>query len=611
MGCGSRQPPPPPRARQGPLPHPSFLLGCGYQETPTDRRYQLFRDGGTTLGAASGGTPPTPTPPPPSPALALPTSGAAGKEPPLPPSGENESVRGPAAHTPRGPMAAPSPTSPPRSPGAAPSPTSPPRSPGAAPSPPAELPSEASCPICRGLFQDPVSIHCGHNFCRGCISRCWEGLEAPFSCPRCREAAPERSLRPSRELARVLEVACKLHLLAAGAEDEEEDDEEEEDEGCPKHREPLRLFCPEDGALLCAVCRESRAHRAHSVLPLPEAARDAQGQIQAGLEALRADRDKLLGVREAEMRRNWEFLEKMEAERQRVLSRFEGLRLFLEAHAHRLLAQLEQLERDLEKVQEENVTSLTQEISRLDALIQEVEEKCQQPPDKLLQSLTSSFSRLEQENFQEPPLLLPDLEKKINLFREKNIIIEETLRSFQDILMFELPEKMQVTLDPSTAHPQLVVSQDSRTVRWEAAQQDPSPEGPCTEPCVLGCQGITSGRHCWEVEVAPKGSWALGVAREPLKGPEDAMGPEMELWSMGLCQGQFWALTSLERIPLYQIRVPSRVRVSLDYEKGQVAFFDADKRVLIFAFPAASFKGESVRPWFLVWSEGSQISLCP
>jgi len=42
-----------------------------------------------------------------------------------------------------------------------------------------------------------------------------------------------------------------------------------------------------------------------------------------------------------------------------------------------------------------------------------------------------------------------------------------------------------------------------------------------------------------------------------------------------------------------------------------VAFFDADKRALIFIFPSASFKGESIHPWFLVWGEGSQITLCP
>ncbi|NWQ92676.1 BT1A1 protein, partial [Burhinus bistriatus] len=155
----------------------------------------------------------------------------------------------------------------------------------------------------------------------------------------------------------------------------------------------------------------------------------------------------------------------------------------------------------------------------------------------------------------------------------------------------------KVTLDPSTAHPQLIVSADGRSVRWEDAQQDPSAEGFGTDPCVLACEGITAGRCCWEVEVTPKGSWAVGVARESLKRREETtVSPEMELWSMGLCEGQFWALTCLERIPLYQIQVPRRVRIALDYEKGQVAFFDADKRALIFTFPAASFKGDRIHP---------------
>ncbi|KAF1426211.1 Zinc finger protein RFP, partial [Spheniscus humboldti] len=471
----------------------------------------------------------------------------------------------------------------------------------AAPSPTAELPSEACCPICLEYFRDPVSIHCGHNFCRACITRCWEWSTANFSCPQCRETAPERNFRPSRELARVLEIAKRLSLQAARGETVEE-------EGCKRHREPLKVFCKEDEAFICVICRESRAHRSHTMLPVQDAVQEYKGQIQAHLQALKEDRDKLLGFREVEMRRSWEYLDKTEAERQRVFSKFEGLRLFLEDHARHLLAQLGDLERDIEKMQEENITSLTKEISHLDTLIQEMEEKCQQPASKFLQMhphlfVLSSFSRFEKENFQQPPLLLPELEKKISHFKEKNIALEETLRSFQGIVpRLEWGDgTIPVTLDPSTAHPQLVVSVDGRSVRWEDAQQDPSAEGFGTDPCVLGCEGITSGRCCWEVEVTPKGSWAVGVATESLKRREEtAVSPEMELWSMGLCEGQFWALTSLERIPLYQIQVPRRVRVSLDYEKGQVAFFDADKRALIFTFPAASFKGESIHPWFLV-----------
>uniref|UniRef100_A0A8C3RFH4 TRI27 protein n=1 Tax=Cyanoderma ruficeps TaxID=181631 RepID=A0A8C3RFH4_9PASS len=465
----------------------------------------------------------------------------------------------------------------------------PPSSPGL---PMDALPGEASCPICLEYFRDPVSIHCGHHFCRGCIERCWEWPTAGFACPRCRDTAPQRSLRPSRELARVLEIARRLSRgEALGTE------EEDEEEGCLKHREPLEVFCKEDGALLCAICRESRSHRAHTVLPLPEVVREYREQIQAGLQTLKDDRDKLLQLRE----------EKTEAERQRVLSQFQGLRVSLEELSRHLLARLRDLEGDIGKAQEENVTSLTKEISRLDTRVQELEEKCRQPARTFLQ-VTTRGTRLVRCRRKVSPGLGDEGERRGKAPRGAGESPPREGRGSTE----SPPGAVTVTLDPSTAHPRLRVSPDGSST-------PPDGPGPGTDPSVLGRQGVTAGRRCWDVRVAPAGSWALGVAREspgsgaetPGSGAETPGSPEWELWSMGLCQGQFWALTSLERIPLFPARAPSRVRVALDYERGQVAFFDAEKKSLIFAFPAASFKGQRVRPWFLVWGEGSRITLCP
>ncbi|XP_074976057.1 uncharacterized protein LOC142069292 [Caretta caretta] len=103
-----------------------------------------------------------------------------------------------------------------------------------------------------------------------------------------------------------------------------------------------------------------------------------------------------------------------------------------------------------------------------------------------------------------------------------------------------------VTLDPDTAHPRLVLSKDEKSVRWEhTLQQLPSnPERFDSELCVLGCEGFTSGRHCWEVEVGGR-RWAVGVARESVgrKG-EIIRSPERGIWAVGWWEGQFWALTS-------------------------------------------------------------------
>ncbi|XP_065420655.1 butyrophilin subfamily 1 member A1-like isoform X2 [Chrysemys picta bellii] len=172
-------------------------------------------------------------------------------------------------------------------------------------------------------------------------------------------------------------------------------------------------------------------------------------------------------------------------------------------------------------------------------------------------------------------------------------------------------EEANVTLDPDTAHPELVLSEDRKTVRWENKWQD-LPNNPerfnCWE-CVLGCEGFTSGRHCWEVEVGDGRYWAVGVARESVgrKG-QISHSPEGGIWAVEWCRGQFRALTSPET-PLPLNRAPSRIRVCLDCDRGQVTFIDAGDEAPIFTFPPGSVPGERIRPWLWVWR--SPLRLCP
>lgn len=148
-----------------------------------------------------------------------------------------------------------------------PFPLSAPWGPMAASNPTPLLPSEASCPICLEYFRDPVSIHCGHNFCRQCITRFWEWSTGGFCCPQCKETAEEKVLCPNRELARVLEIARRLSLQAAHRDAAGQ-------EGCEKHREPLSIYCKDDEAFICVICRESRLHRAHAMLPVQDAVQE-------------------------------------------------------------------------------------------------------------------------------------------------------------------------------------------------------------------------------------------------------------------------------------------------------------------------------------------------
>ncbi|CAM4637211.1 unnamed protein product, partial [Lepidochelys olivacea] len=155
-----------------------------------------------------------------------------------------------------------------------------------------------------------------------------------------------------------------------------------------------------------------------------------------------------------------------------------------------------------------------------------------------------------------------------------------------------------VTLDPDTVFPQLVLSEDGKSVRrGDTRQRLPdNPERFDSALCVLGCEGFTSGRHCWEVAVGGEGCWAVGVARASVgrKGGISCS-PARGIWALERWEGQFQALTS-PATPLPLSRAPSRIRVCLDCGRGQVTFIDAGDEAPIFTFPPGSVPGGRIRP---------------
>ncbi|XP_027716312.1 LOW QUALITY PROTEIN: E3 ubiquitin-protein ligase TRIM7-like [Vombatus ursinus] len=72
------------------------------------------------------------------------------------------------------------------------------------------LQEEVTCAICLDYLHEPVTIDCGHNFCRACITRCWDEMGRRFPCPQCRARSPKRKLRPNCQLANVATAAKRL-----------------------------------------------------------------------------------------------------------------------------------------------------------------------------------------------------------------------------------------------------------------------------------------------------------------------------------------------------------------------------------------------------------------
>uniref|UniRef100_A0A8C3GN38 Uncharacterized protein n=1 Tax=Cairina moschata TaxID=8855 RepID=A0A8C3GN38_CAIMO len=174
---------------------------------------------------------------------------------------------------------------------------------------------------------------------------------------------------------------------------------------------------------------------------------------------------------------------------------------------------------------------------------------------------------------------------------------------------------VKVTLDSRTAHPQLVLSQDNSSVRWETERQKvpDTPERFDSWCCVLGCEEFREGRHCWLVKVEGEQQeyawWAVGVARtsvEKKKGIKIC--PQEGIWAVQYDEGQFVSLTS-PHTPLSLSPVPTRIWVCLDCTQQQVSFINDDNGVEIYTFKEDSFNGESLCPWFLLETLGIQLCL--
>ncbi|XP_011887012.1 PREDICTED: LOW QUALITY PROTEIN: butyrophilin subfamily 2 member A1-like [Cercocebus atys] len=210
-------------------------------------------------------------------------------------------------------------------------------------------------------------------------------------------------------------------------------------------------------------------------------------------------------------------------------------------------------------------------------------------------------------------IAVKELEKE-RVQREKELQVQEQLqeelRGRKTVL-----HAVDVVLDPDTAHPDLLLSEDRRSVRRcplrHLGESVPdNPERFDSEPCVLGRESFASGKHYWEVEVENVMEWTVGVCRDSVerKG-EVLLLPQNGFWTLDMHKRQYRALSSPKRIlPLKESLC--RVGVFLDYEAGDVSFYNMRDRSHIYTCPRSAFS-VPVRPFFRIGSDDSPIFICP
>ncbi|XP_065150250.1 E3 ubiquitin-protein ligase TRIM39-like [Paramisgurnus dabryanus] len=504
------------------------------------------------------------------------------------------------------------------------------------------LTEELQCCICLDVFSDPVSTPCGHNFCRICLKQCWDNSQI-YSCPYCKETFSKRpelkinttlrelmlifkekfSLRRSEVLCDICDERklkalkscltcqtsyCKTHLdlhekINLKKHKLLDAVENIEDYICEKHERPLELFCRDDQTCVCVFCTDGD-HKNHNTVPLEEESKEKKTQLmktQTDIQQMIQKRIKKIQdiKHSAELRKR-----SREQEKAASVEVFSDLIRSIERCQTELLEMMEEEQKAAEKQDEDLIKDLEQEITEL---------KCR---DRELEKITHSEDHLHLIQIDSSSLYgAPDtkncseISKKISMsvetLRRALTQLQETLNEklTQTVLMKMQQYAVDVTLDPDTANPKLILSEDRKQVKHgDIRHEHPdNPERFDYYPCVLGKEGFSSGRFYFEVQVNDKTEWTLGVARESInrKG-EITLKPQNGFWAVWLLN-EIHYLACVDPLVSLCLKVkPQKVGVFVDYEEGLVCFYDVESRSHIYSYTAQTFT-EKLFPYFCPW----------
>ncbi|CAL8240505.1 unnamed protein product [Merluccius merluccius] len=503
-----------------------------------------------------------------------------------------------------------------------------------------------SCSICLHIFNSPVSTRCGHNFCRNCITKFWDD-QVQYKCPVCNElfhTRPDlrvntfisemvdqfrRSVRvkeqPSVEPAEVPCDICtgtqlkavksclvclisychthlephqrvavlKKHLLV-------EPMDRLEDRMRKKHNQLLELFCQTDQVCVCQLCTDGD-HRSHPVVPLEEEydVKTAQlGKIEFEVQQMIQERKRKMKEMKDTVDRSKADADRQIADAEQVLT---ALMSSIEKWRDDFNQTVKEKLKSTEKQAEGLIKELEQEIEELTNRRSEMKQ-LSHTEDHL--HLLQTFSSLKNPPHTRdwtmvevrPPPYIGSLRRSLDQLEE--ILNMERKKLWDELKMVQQYE-VDVTLDPDTAHPCLILSKDGKQVHDGGVKKNlPRNHKRFTKHIyVLTRQSFSSGRFYFEVQVKNNTEWLLGVTRESIsrKG-ELIVTPEKGYWNIYFTNDEL--VFSDNPAVLLPLRAElQKVGVFVDYDEGLVSFYDVEARVHIYSATGCTFR-EPLYPIF-------------
>ncbi|XP_005871396.1 PREDICTED: tripartite motif-containing protein 60 [Myotis brandtii] len=316
---------------------------------------------------------------------------------------------------------------------------------------------------------------------------------------------------------------------------------------CGKHHEVLTLFCEKSLELLCHQCKGSLDPQDQPLIPIEEAVASQRGMLKRYIGVLTKSLESDETVYKKQDANICEVKRKMEKWREELDYECKELKFLLEIEHDEIDNDLLIAENDGEEKLIENGRQISYHMFRLNILLFEIEEKCLQTDLDLLTGIESIHNSYG--NIESPAIFPYKLKKEIFTLPPHYLGLHKMIRTFQ----------ADLTLDPETAHPDLLISISGKQATYWKPDYILNPQALTSYPAVLSSEGFDAGRHFWVVTIGVTGEFSLGVCKESF--------PINTLISPSPSNGCWTHTFGPFSIP------KEMIGVFLDYELGEVSFF--------------------------------------
>lgn len=471
-----------------------------------------------------------------------------------------------------------------------------------------QLAQELSCPICLQLYNDPLVLPCGHNYCRACISKSADSIDSskePLRCPECREVYHGiDTLQKNFKLSSIVEgfqatsqniyeeledfigpveadagifcdhciddkspavktcLKCEVSLCFRHLQKHNERQsfkahalvEPLKDfrmKACTTHNLPLEYFCSNEMMSLCATCFVEGHHQNHDVLTFNV----AEEEMRRALESRTKVVSSRLQLTESLLQKTTEDQGASEAVGDKMVNKAVSLMDSMAAIVDRYRERLCML---LEEERGQRRKSWQLGVSALEEQQQQLLEAQKSATEALNETDTCAFIHrfmmIEQKLRNAATSSMPNaiLSKvPVNTKRLQTHLKTQDFRTEMVRLLDTLHvllNPLEVTFNVCTAHPSLLVSNDLRTVRCCPSKQSyiDHPERFVSAPQILCSQGFSGGVHIWVVEMGTGCMWSLGACYKsiPRRGDHSRLGHNSVSWRLQWKNGKLTVCSS-------------------------------------------------------------------